>query len=381
MDSEALRRWIVLGLLPGMNPARIRSLWQRHPSPDTWPRLDTGDLALCGLGDTEALQLAALAEGHISPSLRATADSVLDWTRQPGNRVIPLPSPDYPPLLREIPDPPPLLYVRGDATALHLPQIAIVGTRKPSADGRRTARRLAGELAGIGYHITSGLALGIDTASHQGALEAEGRTIAVLGSGLDCIYPRQNRALADRIVERGALISEFPPDAGPASWHFPQRNRVISGLSHGVLVIEAAARSGSLITARLAMEQGREVFAVPGSIHNPVAGGCHQLLRHGAKLVERVDDLLEELPALLHWERQRTDTADAAQEATPSATAALEGPARALLDEIAWQPVSIDQLALQTRMSLPDLYTHLTTLEMEGFVLRANGGYVRIARE
>ncbi len=206
----------------------------------------------------------------------------------------------YPALLASIPDPPLALFVEGDADVLALPQLAVVGSRNPTAHGRDTAVQFAAHLARSGLAITSGLALGIDAASHRGALQAGGRTVAVLGCGLDTIYPRENEPLAAAITAGGgALVADLPTGTAPLKQHFPRRNRIISGLSVGTLVVEAALRSGSLITARLAGEQGREVFAIPGSIHNPLARGCHRLIRQGAKLVEDADDIFVELGALL----------------------------------------------------------------------------------
>ena len=202
---------------------------------------------------------------------------------------------DYPDLLRRSPDAPPVLFVRGHAHVLNEPQLAMVGSRNPTAGGRATARRFAASFARLGLCITSGLALGIDAACHEGALDSDGSTVAVLAHGLDVIYPAVHQALAERIVASGALVSEFPPGTAPVAARFPQRNRIIAGLSHGTLVVEAAYNSGSLITARLAGVAGREVFAIPGSIHNPMARGCHALIRQGAKLVEQVDDVLAEL--------------------------------------------------------------------------------------
>ena len=202
-----------------------------------------------------------------------------------------------PPRLLAIPDHPAVLFLRGDSGVLAAPQVAIVGSRRATPAGARIARRLAGELAAHGLVVTSGLAQGVDAEAHRGALEAGGRTVAVLGSSLDRVYPAAHRSLAERIAGQGALVSEFPFGTPPVPWNFPWRNRIISGLSLGVVVVEAAARSGSLVTARLAGDQGREVFAVPGSILNPLSSGCHRLLRDGAKLVERVEDVLEELPA------------------------------------------------------------------------------------
>ena len=210
----------------------------------------------------------------------------MEWLSQPGNHVVHFQDAAYPALLKQIADPPPLLFVRGDRDYLAQPQLAIVGSRNPTHTGRALAREFAAHLASFGLTITSGLASGIDGAAHQGAIEAGGTTLAVTGTGLDRVYPARHRDLAHRVAENGALVTEFPPGTAPLAANFPRRNRLISGLSLGTLVVEAALRSGSLITARSALEQGREVFAIPGSIHNPLARGCHALIRDGAKLVE-----------------------------------------------------------------------------------------------
>jgi len=222
----------------------------------------------------------------------------MDWLQQEGHDLIPFDDERYPALLTEIPIAPAALFTAGNADALWQPQLAVIGSRNPTAGGIENARDFAGTLARQGFTITSGLALGIDGAAHRAALDAGALTVAVLGSGLDCIYPARNRALAADICQQGVLVSEFPPGTSARREHFPSRNRIISGLSLGVLVIEAALNSGSLITARLAAEQGREVFALPGSIHNPMAKGCHRLIRDGAKLVETDAEILQELAPL-----------------------------------------------------------------------------------
>jgi DNA processing protein len=287
--------------------------------------------------------------------------------QQRGQHVLTLDDSRYPPLLREISNPPPVLFVQGNVDVLALPQLAIVGSRRPSIDGCDNARMFAAELNAAGYVITSGMALGIDTEAHKGALERDGITVAVLGCGLDCIDGARNHALANKIARRGAVVSEFLPPTPAVPSHFPQRNRIISGLAHGVLVVEAAEQSGSLITARLAGEQGREVFAVPGSIRNPAAHGCHRLIRSGAKLAERVDDILEEFPALVQWERERV-----ASGPRPALTKRLT----ALLTHIAYDPVSVDTLLQRTGRELPHLYADLMKLEIGGYIVNRPEGYV-----
>jgi len=225
-------------------------------------------------------------------------ESDLAWLSQPGHDLIGWDSERYPALLRDIASPPAALYTDGDVETLWQPQLAIIGSRNPTAGGVENARDFTRALAKKGLTITSGLASGIDGTAHQAAMDAGGRTIAIMGTGLDVVYPARNRSLAAKIRNKGVLVSEFPPGTEPKRAHFPSRNRIISGLSLGVLVIEAALNSGSLITARLAAEQGREVFALPGSIHNPLAKGCHRLLREGAKLVETDTEILQELASL-----------------------------------------------------------------------------------
>jgi DNA processing protein len=282
-------------------------------------------------------------------------------------------------LLRQIPYPPPLLFVHGDPDCLRAPQLAIVGTRNPTPPGRETAHRFAAHLAGAGLAITSGLALGIDAAAHQGALSGDGRTIAVMGTSLERVYPAKNRDLAHAIAERGALVSELPIGTPAAAENFPRRNRLISGLALGVLVVEAAARSGSLITARAALDQGREVFAIPGSIHNPLAKGCHALIRQGmAKLVETADDILEELGSLAAAGAEKSTLSTVA----PSAGAApdwLDDDYRQLLAAIGDGPAGVDLLVERCGLTAEVVSSMLLILELEGYVAAVPGGlYCRL---
>src|ERR1700757_2215545 len=240
-------------------------------------------------------ELPAAARAYLStPDERALA-SDLEWLERSGSTIVLAIDPEYPPLLRQTAGAPAALYVQGSVSLLASRQLAMVGSRSPTPAGRSTAREFAAWFARAGLTVTSGLATGIDAASHEGALKGEGATIAVFGTGLDRVYPSDNRALAERIREHGALVSEFPPGTAPLPANFPQRNRIIAGLSLGTLVVEATTRSGSLSTARHALEAGREVFAIPGSIHSPLSRGCHQLIKNGAKLVEEAADVTEEL--------------------------------------------------------------------------------------
>ena len=284
---------------------------------------------------------------------------------------------DYPPQLREIPGAPAVLFLLGNREVLREPQLAMVGSRHPTANGARTARDLAFHFASHGLVITSGLAVGIDAASHGGALAAEGITIAVCATGLDRLYPETHVELAERIKERGALLSEFPPGTAPIARHFVQRNRLISGLSLGVLVVEAAARSGSLTTARHAGEQGREVFAVPGSIHSPQSRGCHQLLRQGAVLVENADDVLCEIrnPHL----NQSFKNSAIVPQPPDEQTGRLDNPAEILLDALGFESTSLDALVASTGLSSTSVASLLLVLEQDGRVASDSAGrYYRI---
>jgi DNA processing protein len=277
--------------------------------------------------------------------------------------------PRYPPLLRQIADAPALLYVRGDPLALSAPQLAIVGSRSASAGGRETALAFARHLAGCGLVITSGLALGIDAAAHQGALDGGGRTVAVLGTGPDRVYPQAHAALADAIAASGALCTEFAPGMGPLRENFPRRNRIISGLAVGTLVVEARLRSGALITAHRAIEQGREVFAIPGSIHNPLAKGCHRLIREGAKLVESAEHILEELGPLLSL-----PAPEPVHEAALLPARERDGDYARLLEALGWDTVDTDTLVRRSGLTAAEVSSMLLILELEGSVQPLEGG-------
>ena len=284
---------------------------------------------------------------------------------------------DFPQLLDEIPSPPHLLYVDGSPEVLHLPAIAIVGSRNPTRGGERNAFDFAQHLASTGFVIVSGLAQGIDTAAHRGALAAGGKTVAFLGHGIDRIYPASNKELASEFAVSGALVSEFPLGTHPGRELFPQRNRLISGLSLGTLVVEAARRSGSLITARLAGEQGREIFALPGSIHNALARGCHQLIRQGAKLVETSDDIIAELAPLAGQLLQNTmESTD-----NESGPASLDTEYVQLLKCIGHDPVGIDEIAANSGLTIDQVSSMLLILELQGEIESLSGGRYTIANQ
>jgi len=309
---------------------------------------------------------------------RVRLDAEMAWLAGSDRHLIGWHSPDYPPLLRRIGNPPAALFIAGDPTLLWHPQLAVVGTRKPSAGGRDNAHRFARDFGASGLAVTSGLAAGIDTAAHLGALETS-RTVAVVATGLDRVFPASNAALMERIGEHGAVVSEYPPGTPPLRGHFPSRNRVIAGLALGVLVVEAAERSGALITARLASEAGREVFALPGSIHNPMARGCHRLLRQGAGLIETPQEAIEALApvaaALGGALRERLGWAlDPAPPGTANAAGRLED---SLWRALGHDPVNLDQLVERTGLTVATLSAMLLAMEMAGQVSAEHGRYSR----
>ncbi|MCA0893565.1 DNA-processing protein DprA [Microbulbifer agarilyticus] len=278
----------------------------------------------------------------------------------------------YPSLLRQIDRPPPVLYITGDPLALSLPQIAVVGARRASRAGLDNAEAFSADLAAAGFAITSGLALGVDAMAHKGALRGAGKTVAVLGTGVDRIYPQRNAALAEQILESGgALVSEMPLASAPEPGNFPRRNRIISGLSLGILLVEAAVRSGSLITARLALEQNREVFAIPGSVHNPMARGCHHMIKNGAHLVETSADIVAELGGLLSGMAQQPSLFEQA----PDSGISLPPEQRSLIVALGGDPRSIEQLARDTGGDTGELMASLLHMELEGLVEQLPGGY------
>ncbi len=307
-----------------------------------------------------------------NPDWKVVEEDLL-WLEQAGNHILFFTDPDYPSQLKEIPDPPPVLFARGDIDLIHFPQIAIVGSRNPSSSGIQIATDFASSLATFGFTITSGLALGIDAAGHRGALAVGGKTIAVTGTGLDRVYPATHKELATEIVANGVLISEFPPGTSAKANHFPRRNRIISGLCVGLLVVEAAKKSGSLISARMALEQNREVFAIPGSIYNPLARGCNALIKEGAKLVETTQDIMDELghfyqPSMTQSKRTDTNT-----------QSTLDVEQQNLLNYILYSPTSIDQLVNETSFSVENIAANLLILEIQGYIIATHGGtYTRI---
>ncbi|MGB0866987.1 MAG: DNA-processing protein DprA [Granulosicoccaceae bacterium] len=336
-----------------------------------------GDASSALHASDKALQQAGLQSKQIT-ALRAVDkehyQADLAWAELDKNHLIAIDHPLYPPRLKEIDDPPPLLFVTGDPEVLSTPQVAMVGSRNPTAGGLENAQRFAAELAMRGLCITSGLATGIDAASHRGALSVDGLSIAVTGTGLDRVYPASNRELAHQLAEHGALVSELPIGSAPKPANFPRRNRIISALSSGVLVVEATVRSGSLITARQATEQGREVLAIPGSIHNPMARGCHALIRQGAKLVETTDDVLEELADLLDSANFLGSQISPKINEQAPLTENEDPEYEQLLIALGHDPVGMDTLVERTGLPVAELSSMLLMLELTGKVDKASGG-------
>ena len=321
----------------------------------------------------------------------------LDWAEKPGNDLLLIDDQDYPPLLKHIDSPPPVLYIKGERALLCEPQLAIVGSRSPSIDGKENAYRFAKSIVNIGLAVTSGMALGVDGAAHKGAIDGNGHTVAVVGTGADVIYPARHRALSAGILERGVIVSELPLGTQPHPSNFPRRNRIISALSLGVLVVEASPKSGSLITAHCALDQGREVYAIPGSIHNPMARGCHQLLRQGAKLVESAEDIFEELSSLLAFHqliRNESATAPISDSQPVQMTADLfefepgdvagdsqmdlTEPEKTLLGFLGFDVVPVDLAVERSGLSVEDVSILLMSLELKGVVQSVPGGFQKV---
>ncbi len=357
---ELLKFWLALLRTPGVGSKTFIKILASHPPERLFSQ---SQAALSALG------LKQKSIDFIKSPDWEQVENDLCWANQPENAVITLFDPLYPTQLKEIDSPPPLLFTRGNIKLLAQPQISIVGSRNPSPLGQQTAIDFAQSLAQYGFTITSGLALGIDAAGHQGALNVKGHTIAVTGTGLDRVYPARNKELATKIANSGLLISEFPPGTTAKANHFPRRNRIISGLCIGLLVVEAAKKSGSLITARMALEANREVFAIPGSIHNPLARGCNALIKEGAKLVENTQDILEELGE----HNQQPEVAE--QETLKSA---LDLEQQNLLNLIMFSPTSVDWLVEQSDFSVEVISSMLLLLELQGSIATTPGGYIRI---
>ena len=352
---------------PGLKPAAMRKLIDHFGTAEAV--LAAGATRWSGLGLDRSLVKS------LQKPDRKLLDRDLAWAAQPGHHIIGWGGPGYPAQLAAISAPPPVLYVKGDPGYLSRPQLAIVGSRNPSPGGRELAAEFAAFAAGAGFTVTSGLALGIDAAAHAGALDAPGGTVAVMATGADQVYPRRHGRLAEDILKGGALVSEFPPGTPPLPEHFPRRNRIISGLSLGTLVVEATLKSGSLITAGYAADQGREVMAIPGSVRSPLSRGCHALIRDGATLVERPSDMLASLEAPFAPESVPEDSqpAEAADKA--------DGEYHLLLDALGFHPVTVDTVAARTGLTPQAVSSMLLMLELKGEIeAHAGGRYARRRR-
>lgn len=373
-DADGLADWLRLVLTDGVGPQTARLLLSRFGLP--------GDVLAAGFPALQKCvpEKTAIALCEPTPVLmQQVIDATLAWAGQPNNHVLALGDAAYPAALLTITDPPPVLYAKGRIELLARPSIAIVGSRNATAQGMQNAERFARALSDAGLTVVSGLALGIDAAAHQGACSAlpgAGSTVAITGTGLDLVYPARHRTLAHRIAEHGCLLSEYPLGTPAIAANFPRRNRLISGLSLGTLVVEAALQSGSLITARSALEQGREVFAIPGSIHSPLAKGCHGLIRQGAKLVESAQDIIEELrwrPACLTSPTSAADESasgvDAGDHDVPEIPAVVS-----LLEAAGHDPVSVDELSARSGMQTAEVQATLLSMELEGRMERLPDG-------
>ncbi len=379
---------LLLSLLPGVGPSRYWSWIDIHKTPEkallappeTLPRINPyAKKAL-----TEFQQ-----QGEMSP-LACRGYEVLESIERQNARLVTHQHRDYPGLLGQISRPPPLLFVKGNTELLALPQIAIIGTRHPTTGGIENTRSFSRYLSQGGFTITSGLALGIDGFAHEAALNVGGKTIAVMATGIDRVYPQKHQRLADAILDKGGLlVTEFIPGTQAHAANFPQRNRIISGLSLGVLVMEAAIKSGSLITARYALEQNREVFAVPGSIHNPQSKGCHELIKQGAQLVESGEDIIKQLAGLIryfadqqaaqeHAEQERTEIETSTVTPEPDVSPMLNNQERQLLNHIGYDTVAIDQLIERTGFSSAEVTATLLNLELKGVVKHSDWGYAAV---
>jgi len=360
IDPE-LAGWLQLSLTPGLGSSSVRKLLREFGLPRQVLSRRRSDLtAFVGSASLEAID---------SNAVRQAVERALDWAGADGHSIVTLADESYPRALLEIPDPPPLLYAHGRPELLQRPALAIVGSRNASAQGESNAAQFARALSEAGLTVVSGLALGIDAAAHRGGLASVGSTIAVLGTGIDVIYPSRNAELAAEIAVSGLLVSEFPLGTPAIAHNFPRRNRLISGLARGCLVVEAAVSSGSLITARCAADQGREVFAIPGSIHSPLSKGCHALIKSGAKLVESAEDVLAELAGF-------QPSAQASTVASPAAQ-----PDTGLLAVMGHDPVDVDSLCTRAGLSAEEVTSQLLRLELDGRVTALPGGlYQRLEK-
>lgn len=352
---------LALHLAPGFGPASIHELLQSFDASN----IDQVFATSFNQGALNTQQRESLRHPDW-----AAVEQAREWASQPKQHLLTLFDPGYPEMLRQLPDPPPVLYCSGNIEVLQEPQLAIVGSRKCTRLGEQLAFEMATSLGRSGLSICSGMALGIDTEAHLGALQAKAPTLAVLGTGIDRVYPASNKQLAYQIYDEGLLITEFALGTTPFRGNFPRRNRLISGISVGTLVVEADLKSGSLITAQFALEQGREVFAIPGSIKNPLAKGCHRLIRQGATLVETAADILESLHDILSLRLELESNNPISADAPKTLSAEYQN----LLQQMDYEPISVDELAQLASLTVAEVSSMLLILELEGLVLPAAGG-------
>lgn len=394
-DSLELYAFLVAGRLPGVGAVTFQNLLVECPQLSDLFRFPSQRLLALGLRSQaidalRSISLQALAQLDPSHALLASVARDVQWAAEPDQHLVCLNDVRYPALLKEIHDPPACLYVKGQADVLNRPQLAVIGSRNPSQNGLLNTRNFSRYLAQQGWVISSGLAMGIDGEAHQAALDVGGLTVAVMGHGLDFLYPKQHGALAQAISNCGALVSEYPIGTAPKPHLFARRNRIISGLSQGVLVVEATLKSGSLITAQMALEQGREVFAIPGSIHNPLSRGCHKLIKEGATLVESGEDIFNHLgvfeapaPPLRQLRKQREvpahqqDAFAASDNAQPTSSLPLSAQEQQLLRFIDLEPAPVDLIVERSSLEVSQVASLLILLELKDLVYQEGGAYAR----
>lgn len=380
LSENTLRHWLALWRAPNIGPKQFAYLLENFQALD--------DLFTEPQNKLKHLGLEADTLAYLKNPPWQKIDQDCDWATKPNHHIICWQDPLYPKLLKQINDPPPLLFIQGDPKLLSRPQLAMVGSRSPTMTGNEIALQFAKELSLLGFVITSGLALGVDGASHQGALAGTGQTIAIMATGADIIYPKQHQSLATQISETGALVTEFPLGVTPHAKNFPRRNRIVSGLSVGTLVVEAGTRSGSLITARLAGEQGRDVFVIPGSIYNPNTRGCHQLIQQGAKLITCIDDISKELGPLIAFTQQHElkNNKDGAVDQNSLhqktnrvfASPSKDSDEDLLLQCIDYEITTVDDMVRRSQLTAANISSILPKLELCGMVSALPGGYIRL---
>ena len=368
--------WLLLQR-SGITAGALRRLARAGADEDAeqWLRWSPPRLRAAGLSDDAIHAVGEWRRCGRGGGAAQMAERDLHWLSANAASLLPINHADYPALLLEIADPPPLLYIRGNVACLSAPQLAVVGSRRATRQGLADARLFAASLAEAGFVVTSGLALGVDAAAHEAAVGVGGTTVAVMGTGLDRIYPAQHRDLADAICQHGALITELPLGTAPRAAHFPSRNRIISGLSLGALIVEAAPQSGSLVTARLALEQNREVYAIPGSIHNSQSRGCNSLIRNGATLVQDARDILDEL---LGWTAERGAEQRVKDQPLRTAPPSLGADEAAVLEAVGVEPTPFDSILDSVALPVPAVLSALAELELLGLLEARGGSYLRV---